>query len=89
MIKAKVRGHPPPTLTWYHDGKQVMTDYATELDENGGLTFPSVETKHAGENTYIAIYTSTYTYAYIYNLYRNCITVQAPVHMLLLYEVCV
>ena len=51
VIKAKVRGHPPPTLTWYHDGKQVMTDYATELDENGGLTFPSVEAKHAGENT--------------------------------------
>ena len=51
VIKAKVGGYPPPTLVWYHDGKQVMTDYATELDENGGLTFPSVEAKHAGENT--------------------------------------
>ena len=51
VIKAKVGGHPQPTLVWYHDGKQVKTDYATEVNENGGLTFPSVETKHAGEYT--------------------------------------
>ncbi len=49
-LRVKVRGHPPPSLTWYHDdGRKVTADYATELDEDGGLSFPSVETKHAGE----------------------------------------
>ncbi len=62
VIRAKVGGHPPPTLTWYHDGKQVMTDYATELDEHGGLTFLNVETKHAGENTHLY-----YIYKYIHS----------------------
>ena len=47
-LKVKVGGHPPPTLTWYHDGKKVTPDYATELDDDGGVTFPSVEAKHAG-----------------------------------------
>ena len=47
-LKVKVGGHPPPTLTWYHDGKEVTPDYATELDDDGGVTFPSVEAKHAG-----------------------------------------
>ncbi len=49
VIKPKVGGHPPPSLTWYHDGREVTADYATELNQDGGLSFPSVETKHAGE----------------------------------------
>ncbi len=49
VIRAKVGGHPPPSLTWYHDGRKVTADYATELDEDGGISFPSVEAKHAGE----------------------------------------
>ncbi|XP_064386420.1 receptor-type tyrosine-protein phosphatase kappa-like [Halichondria panicea] len=48
VIKPKVGGHPPPSLTWYHDGKKVTADYAKELDQDGGLSFPCVETKHAG-----------------------------------------
>ena len=48
-LRVKVGGHPPPSLTWYHDGRKVTADYATELDQDGGLSFPSVETKHAGE----------------------------------------
>ena len=44
-------GHPPPSFTWYHDGRKVTADYATELDQDGGLSFSSVETKHAGEST--------------------------------------
>ena len=51
VIKPKVGGHPPPSLTWYHDGREVTADYATELDQDGGLSFSSVETKHAGEST--------------------------------------
>ncbi len=49
VIRAKVGGHPPPSLTWYHDGRKVTADYATELDEDGGISFPSVEAKHTGE----------------------------------------
>ncbi len=49
VIKPKVGGHPPPSLTWHHDGRKVTADYATELNQDGGLSFPSVETKHAGE----------------------------------------
>ncbi len=56
VIRAKVGGHPPPTLTWYYDGKPVTTDYTTELDEDGGLTFSSVEAKHAGEHTQTCIH---------------------------------
>ncbi len=46
-----MEGHPPPSLTWYHDGRKVTADYATELDQDGGLSFPSMEAKHAGEST--------------------------------------
>ena len=51
VIKPKVGGHPPPSLTWYHDGRKVTADYATELNQDGGLSFPCVETKHAGESS--------------------------------------
>ncbi|XP_064386173.1 uncharacterized protein LOC135334783 [Halichondria panicea] len=47
-LRVKVGGHPPPSLTWYHDGRKVTADYATELDQDGGISFPCVETKHAG-----------------------------------------
>ena len=48
-LRVKVGGHPPPSLTWYHDGRKVTADYATELDQDDGLFFPCVEAKHAGE----------------------------------------
>ena len=48
-LKVKVGGVPPPTLTWYHNGTKVTSDYATELNDDGGITFPSVEAKHAGK----------------------------------------
>ncbi len=51
VIKPKVEGHPPPSLTWHHDGRKVTADYATELDQDGGLSFPCVEAKHAGESS--------------------------------------
>ncbi|XP_064386119.1 sushi, von Willebrand factor type A, EGF and pentraxin domain-containing protein 1-like isoform X4 [Halichondria panicea] len=48
VIKPKVEGHPPPSLTWHHDGRKVTADYAIELDQDSGISFPSVEMKHAG-----------------------------------------
>ena len=51
VIKPKVEGHPPPSLTWHHDGRKVTADYAIELDQDSGISFPSVEMKHAGEST--------------------------------------
>ena len=51
-LRVMVGGHPPPSLTWYHDGRKVTADYATELDQDGGISFPCVETKHAGEYMY-------------------------------------
>ena len=47
-IEAKVEGHPPPTLVWYHNGEAVVTDYSIEIDELGCLFFPSIELKHSG-----------------------------------------
>ena len=47
-IEAKVEGHPPPTLVWYHNGEVVVTDYSIEIDEHGSLFFPSIELKHSG-----------------------------------------
>ena len=53
-IEAKVEGHPPPTLVWYHNGEVVVTDYSIEIDEQGSLFFPSIEPKHSGVYKVIA-----------------------------------
>ena len=47
-IEAKVEGHPPPTLIWYHNGEAVVADYSIEIDEQGSLFFPNIEFKHSG-----------------------------------------
>ena len=47
-IEAKVEGHPPPTLAWYHDGEVVVADYSIEINEQGSLFFPGIELKHSG-----------------------------------------
>ena len=51
-LKVKVGGHPPPTITWYHNGTVVMADYATGLDDDGGISFPCIETKHSGQSVF-------------------------------------
>ncbi len=73
VIRAKVRGHPTPTITWYHDGKPVATDYATEMDKDGGLAFPSVEAKHAGEHTHTHTHT-THTLLFVLMLATCLVT---------------
>ena len=53
-IEAKVEGHSPPTLVWYHNEEAVVTDYSIEIDEQGSLFFPSIELKHSGVYKVIA-----------------------------------
>ena len=53
-IEAKVEGHPPPTLVWFHNEEAVVTDYSTGIDEQGSLFFPSIELKHSGVYKVIA-----------------------------------
>ncbi len=44
----KVSGVPPPTITWYHEGKEVVSDYSTELKPDGTLHILSAESRHTG-----------------------------------------
>ena len=50
-FKIEVSGAPQPTVTWYHDGEPVETDYAREIEEDGSLAILSTEQKHSGEYT--------------------------------------
>ena len=47
-FKIKVIGAPQPTVTWYHDGEPIKTDYAREIESDGSLAIPSTELKHSG-----------------------------------------
>ena len=47
-FKTKVSGAPQPTVSWYHDGEPVRTDYACEIEADGSLAIPSTELKHSG-----------------------------------------
>ena len=47
-LQVRVAGTPETKLTWYHDGKEVVADYSTELAEDGTLTLPSAEARHRG-----------------------------------------
>ena len=51
-LRVRVSGHPTPTINWYHDGVAVRADYSREIDEHGGLMFPSVEKDHSGNTLY-------------------------------------
>ena len=47
-FKLKVAGSPRPTIVWYHGACMVGPDYATQISDDGDLTFISVEPTHAG-----------------------------------------
>jgi hypothetical protein len=47
-FKIKVSGEPQPTVTWYHNGEPIRTDYAHEIESGGNLAIPSTELKHSG-----------------------------------------
>ena len=47
-LKIKVSGMPKPTIAWSTSGRMLEGDYATEIEQDGSLTFVSVELKHTG-----------------------------------------
>ena len=55
LFQVEVTGAPPPKLTWYHNGEEVVSDYSKELAEDGSLTMPSAETKHSGVYQLVAL----------------------------------
>ena len=52
-LHIQVKGHPTPSLNWYHDGVVVRADYSREIDGDGGLLFPCIEVAHSGMHTYM------------------------------------
>ena len=47
-LKIKVLGFPKPTVTWYNSGRVMEASYAIDIEQDGSLTFVSVELKHSG-----------------------------------------
>ena len=48
IFKTVVSGNPEPTLTWYHEGIELKSDYAVEIQPSGVLSIVSDELKHSG-----------------------------------------
>ena len=47
-LKIKVLGFPKPTITWSNSGRIIEASYAIDIEQDGSLTFVSVELKHNG-----------------------------------------
>ena len=50
-LKIKVLGFPKPTITWYNSGRVTEASYAIDIEQDGSLTFVSVEFKHSAVPT--------------------------------------
>ena len=48
FFKVVVSGKPEPTLTWYHNKKELTPNYSQEIEKDGSLSIPSTELKHGG-----------------------------------------
>ena len=55
FFRVQVTGVPPPTMTWYHQGKEVVADYSIELNDDGSLHIPSAESRHTGSYQFVAV----------------------------------
>jgi len=47
-MKVKVSGTPKPTITWFNNERKEESSYGTKVEQDGSLTFMSVELKHTG-----------------------------------------
>ena len=47
-FKVAVRGDPELTLTWYHEGNELISDYSLEIQPDGTLVIASAELRHNG-----------------------------------------
>ena len=49
VLHVEVTGTPKPTLVWYFEGTELQPDYSIDVaEEDGSVSIPSVETRHAG-----------------------------------------
>ena len=55
VFQVEVTGAPEPTLTWYHDGEEMVSDASRRQAKDGSLTIPSAETKHSGVYQLVAV----------------------------------
>lgn len=53
-LAVKVAGSPRPVIHWYKDSELVEADYSCDLNEDGSITFPSVEDRHGGRYHFVA-----------------------------------
>ena len=48
FFKVVVSGKPVPSIAWFHDESEIMSDYSVEIKGDGTLSILSVEKKHEG-----------------------------------------
>ena len=59
LLHVKITGATKPTLVWYFEGKELQPDYSIEVaEEDGSVTIPSAETRHAGVYKLVATNTA-------------------------------
>ena len=55
VFRVKVIGVPEPQVTWYCDGKEIVSNFSMELTVEGSLTIVSAKPKHSGVYRFVAI----------------------------------
>ena len=59
LLHVEVSGAPKPTLVWYFEGKELRPDYSIDVvEEDGSLSIPSADTRHAGVYKLVATNTA-------------------------------
>ena len=54
VFRVKVIGVPEPQVTWYCDGKEIVSNFSMELTVEGSLTILSAKTEHSGVYRFVA-----------------------------------
>ena len=59
LLHVKVTGVPKPAMEWYYEGRELERDYSIELGgEDGSVSIPSAEIRHAGVYKLVATNTA-------------------------------